>query len=62
MPSCNVDKCQRPAVVKEIYRHPEGGCPIVDEVCSYHTGRNPKLHMIGRDPVIGEVEYKIGTE
>jgi hypothetical protein len=61
MPSCNVDKCQRPAVVKEIYLGENEG-RIEDEVCSYHTGRNPKLHMIGREPVVGEVEYKIGME
>ena len=61
MPSCNVDECQRPAVVKEIYLG-DGESPFVDEVCSYHTGRNPKLHMIGREPIVGEVEYKVGQE
>lgn len=58
MLSCNVEECQRPAVVKEIYLG-EGDARIEDEVCSYHTGRNPELHMIGREPVVGEVEYKV---
>lgn len=60
MLSCNVEECERPAVVKEIYQGE--GKTIEDAVCSYHTGRLGRLPMIGREPVIGEVEYAVRKE
>lgn len=59
MLSCNVKECQRPAVVKEIYLGPGGSGKIEDAVCSWHTGRFHRLHMIGKEPVPGEVAYQM---
>jgi hypothetical protein len=60
--SCKVDGCQRPAVVEEIYLGHGGSGKIKDPVCSHHTGRLGRLQMIGRTPVVGEVEYTVKEE
>lgn len=59
---CAVTDCENPAVVREIYLKPGGHGKEVDEVCSWHTGRNPGLQMIGRERVPGTVEYQTGEE
>lgn len=58
---CMVEGCSRPPVTKETYAGKDGD--IIDEVCSGHTGRlGLRLPMVGNDPVVGEVAYKIGME
>lgn len=62
MVPCKVDDCDRPAVTKEIYLKPGGHGKFADAVCSYHTGRWDRLTMIGKEPIVGEAEYKVSKE
>lgn len=59
---CAVEGCKNPAVTREIYLKPGGRGKFADEVCSWHTGRHPRLQMLGKEPVPGQVEYRTATE
>lgn len=59
---CAVKDCENAAAVREIYLKPGGEGKFEDPVCSAHTGRNPRLQMIGKIPILGQLEYKLDAE
>lgn len=62
MLQCSVKDCEDPAVVREVYLKPGGEGKFEDPVCAAHTGRDPRLQMIAKMPVPGQIEYRTEAE